>query len=395
METAHLQKVTYQRYPKPPYSYAGMIILAIENSPDRRLTLSQIHQALANMFPFFRDSSYTGWKDSVRHNLSQNRCFCKILKDPRRANGKGNYWTVNLKLVSPNVFLRQDSMKAARGGNWAQELHEQVGLNPVVLDTTFKAMIPKVQYHRLQCVAEAGHIRTSSPICAASGKTFKRKTMSDDTEDCRPESHPKRQKTFSFSIASILKLRSHINAKICNVRKLKEGRGSSTTVSNSTQRMSPKHVKGTSENPAILTSFQGHRYRASIDNELFERPELNSKFSSEESITFPNGFAARTVFPSYQEFSEALEPSLNLYQASLTIPPTAAPHSDTDESLIYPQVNLKHDVTGRATTQKTPTAAMLNQDLLQYYGTDYVHQFAQSPLDFTAYTQHFGPEILI
>lgn len=389
MNAEHLQKVNYQRYPKPPYSYAGMIILAIENSPDKRLTLSQIHQALANMFHFFRDSSYTGWKDSVRHNLSQNRCFCKILKNPSRANGKGNYWTVNLKMVSPNVFLRQDNMKASRGGSWAQELHQQVGLNPVVLEPSLKAMTPKGQLHRLQCVADSGHIRTSSPVCTVSRKSFKRKTLSDDTEGCRPESHPKRQKTFSFSIASILKLRSHINAKICNVRKLKEGRGSSANVSNSTQRTSSKHVKADSENPATLPLVQDFLCPTFIDQEKFDRPEQSSKFS------FPSAFETRTVFPSYQEFSEALAPSLNLYQASLATPPVVVPHNHTENALVYPHANLKHDDMGRATVQDTMTPAMSNQDLVQCYGPDYMHRFAQSSVDFTAYTQQYGPEILI
>ena len=45
-------------------------------------------------FPFFR-GSYTGWRNSVRHNLSLNECFQKILRDPSRPWGKDNYWTIN------------------------------------------------------------------------------------------------------------------------------------------------------------------------------------------------------------------------------------------------------------------------------------------------------------
>ena len=45
-------------------------------------------------FPFFR-GSYTGWRNSVRHNLSLNECFQKILRDPTRPWGKDNYWTIN------------------------------------------------------------------------------------------------------------------------------------------------------------------------------------------------------------------------------------------------------------------------------------------------------------
>ena len=45
-------------------------------------------------FPFFR-GPYTGWRNSVRHNLSLNECFQKILRDPSRPWGKDNYWTIN------------------------------------------------------------------------------------------------------------------------------------------------------------------------------------------------------------------------------------------------------------------------------------------------------------
>lgn len=45
-------------------------------------------------FTFFR-GPYTGWRNSVRHNLSLNECFKKILRDPSRPWGKDNYWTIN------------------------------------------------------------------------------------------------------------------------------------------------------------------------------------------------------------------------------------------------------------------------------------------------------------
>lgn len=37
----------------------------------------QIIRQVQAAFPFFRDD-YEGWKDSIRHNLSSNRCFRKV-----------------------------------------------------------------------------------------------------------------------------------------------------------------------------------------------------------------------------------------------------------------------------------------------------------------------------
>ncbi|KAK2155831.1 hypothetical protein LSH36_230g05010 [Paralvinella palmiformis] len=84
----------YQRHPKPPYSYIALIAMAIRESPRQRLTLSEINEYLIEKFEFFR-GEYTGWKNSIRHNLSLNECFTKILRDPSRPWGKDNYWTLN------------------------------------------------------------------------------------------------------------------------------------------------------------------------------------------------------------------------------------------------------------------------------------------------------------
>lgn len=85
--------VGVRRQEKPPYSYIALIVMAIQASPNKRCTLSEIYQFLQQRFPFFR-GAYQGWKNSVRHNLSLNECFIKLPKGLGRP-GKGHYWTID------------------------------------------------------------------------------------------------------------------------------------------------------------------------------------------------------------------------------------------------------------------------------------------------------------
>ncbi|XP_070605410.1 LOW QUALITY PROTEIN: forkhead box protein H1-like [Erythrolamprus reginae] len=102
------KKKKYHRHRKPPYTYLAMIALVIRASPQRKLTLSQIIKEISNLFPFFKEG-YQGWKDSIRHNLSANNCFQKVLKDPTKPQAKGNFWTVDLNLIPPEALKLQNT----------------------------------------------------------------------------------------------------------------------------------------------------------------------------------------------------------------------------------------------------------------------------------------------
>ncbi|XP_054446653.1 forkhead box protein H1 [Pteronotus mesoamericanus] len=107
------RKKRYLRHDKPPYTYLAMIALVIQAAPSRRLKLAQIIRQVQAVFPFFRDD-YEGWKDSIRHNLSSNRCFRKVPKDPAKPKAKGNFWAVDVSLIPAEALRLQNTALCRR-----------------------------------------------------------------------------------------------------------------------------------------------------------------------------------------------------------------------------------------------------------------------------------------
>lgn len=79
-----------------------LIYMAIEHLPNKCLPVKEIYSWILDRFPYFATAP-TGWKNSVLHNLSLNKCFQKVERSHGKVNGKGSLWYVDPE-YKPNLM---------------------------------------------------------------------------------------------------------------------------------------------------------------------------------------------------------------------------------------------------------------------------------------------------
>ncbi|XP_073491337.1 forkhead activin signal transducer 3-like [Aquarana catesbeiana] len=164
------KKKNYQRYAKPPYSYLAMIALVFQTSPKRMLKLSQILHEISILFPFFK-GDYQGWKDSIRHNLSSNDCFRKILKDPLKPKAKGNYWTVNVSQI-PAEAMKLQNTAVTRQQAYPHDLAPYILHGRPYRPSTFHNHHPPIENTAARAEAEAQSPVPTQPPSVHPASTF-------------------------------------------------------------------------------------------------------------------------------------------------------------------------------------------------------------------------------
>ncbi|XP_032401765.1 forkhead box protein N1 isoform X1 [Xiphophorus hellerii] len=90
----HQERSTEALFPKPIYSYSILIFMALKNSKTGSLPVSEIYSFMTEHFPYFKNAP-DGWKNSVRHNLSLNKCFEKVENKNGNTSRKGCLWGLN------------------------------------------------------------------------------------------------------------------------------------------------------------------------------------------------------------------------------------------------------------------------------------------------------------
>lgn len=99
---------------KPPKPYLEIIADAILSSDTKMMQLHEIYYYMEKKYEYFAKNVNKSWRNSVRHNLSLNECFCKA---GRGTNGKGNYWKIHPACESEFIrgnFRRKNFKKLIR-----------------------------------------------------------------------------------------------------------------------------------------------------------------------------------------------------------------------------------------------------------------------------------------
>ncbi|XP_069545740.1 forkhead box protein N1 [Brachyistius frenatus] len=160
---SHQDSATQLLFPKPVYSYSILIFMALRNSKTGSLPVSEIYSFMTEHFPYFKTAP-DGWKNSVRHNLSLNKCFEKVENKNGTTSRKGCLWALNPAKVEKmqddlHKWRRKDPVTVRRSMAKPENLDRLLGERP----EKFRSLPP---YSGPASLARMAHIyNTTSLSC--------------------------------------------------------------------------------------------------------------------------------------------------------------------------------------------------------------------------------------
>eukprot|EP00064_Thunnus_orientalis_P006162 superscaffoldBa00000629_g6178 len=111
-----------------------LIFMALKNSKSGSLPVSEIYSFMTEHFPYFKTAP-DGWKNSVRHNLSLNKCFEKVENKNGNSSRKGCLWALNPAKVEKmqeelHKWRRKDPVTVRRSMARPEDLDRLLGARP-------------------------------------------------------------------------------------------------------------------------------------------------------------------------------------------------------------------------------------------------------------------------
>ncbi|KAI9308359.1 fork head domain-containing protein [Cunninghamella echinulata] len=148
---------------RPPFSYSSLIAQAILESENERLTLREVYRWIVEKYPALYNADDTGWQNTIRHNLSLNKCFKKVPKSELDGSnkGKGGYWTIDpahMAKFKNGAFVRGSSSTLRRtppikpslnkeSSPLSIDAQQQQSYSPTLSFKSSSALIPSNNYN--------------------------------------------------------------------------------------------------------------------------------------------------------------------------------------------------------------------------------------------------------